>query len=420
MLFNLELKQKNGTPRHLLFDNTTNHFTDPETGHLFFTKQHVQDWLRYTPVLSFKKDEIGMMFIQLGMKCNYECKYCHQNNIRSTTEVEDATPSKAARFLEMLEEAKLNPKYISFWGGEPLVYWKAMKVLIPGLKRLYPKARINFPTNGSLLTQEIIQYLDDNEIEYFVSYDGKVSNRGESILDSQKVVEGLKATREGVAIMPTFNRASIPIKELKKEFDDKRIRLKHIAIYAVARCNPYNRSIANEILIPAEKKAELSSFLYDVLTHEKENHDIFNGVFGRFKHKVRLMQTGMGIDAAAITYCGNATGHDICVDLAGKIFNCMNVPVKVIGTLNRMEPFNATEIFQNHLFKDKCFDCPYITMCFGGCPLIHDENSPEFKVSCSNLKLIAVPFFRAAIERLFDAKLLTIRKADDGTLLGEF
>ena len=418
MDFVLDLVKQNGTRQSVLFDNETNRFYDPVTGEQFSKEHQSSGWRKYSPYCSVDYNNVMMLYITMGLKCNFDCEYCHQKNIRDKSPVADFTPNKVQPFIENLRNLDINPGIIAIWGGEPLVYWKTLKLLIPALRNLYPDADINFPTNGSLLSQDVVNFLRKYKVGYFISYDGKVSARGKSILDDEKVVQALR-TEPGIAIMPTWNKKSIPIHAIRKEFQGKGIRLDNISVYAVARCNSYNRGLAKEIEIPVDKREAIEKYLYATLSSERHaKKGLFQGFIGIYLDTLRKYKHGIGIDSIETTFCNNTWLRDVTIDADGKILNCMNAPMMSLGSFwNKAgnKPQNLSRIFQPPIFKDKCFTCPFIAACKGGCPLIHDENSPEFVCSCRNLQILARPLFKFSVEELFDAKLVNVLRHQDMT-----
>lgn len=118
---------------------------------------------------------IRMLKIQMGLKCNYQCSYCNQI---SRPESSHGNPDDARKFLEQLSawfNAASNDGdglTIEFWGGEPFVYWKTMKLLGEELRSRYPKAIFNVVTNGSVLDDEKIDWLDRMQFSVAISHDG--------------------------------------------------------------------------------------------------------------------------------------------------------------------------------------------------------------------------------------------------------
>lgn len=419
MLFNLEVLS-NGQNKVIHYNNITNIFTDTETGKAFFDEFPAQDYARQSDIFSIDFQNIGALYIQLGLKCNFHCKYCHQNQFRKTTQVADFTPDRVDSFIDILRRNHFKMNSIAFWGGEPFVYWKALQRLIPKLREMYPDILINFPTNGSLIDKKKLAFLEHYNIHFYISYDGKQTNRDVSVFDRKALVECLRSLKGGVDIMATQNRASIPIRAVREEFREKKLNLHSLAAYTIARCNPFNSSQASEIYIPDEKLNRHSEFIYDVLHDRVEDGYLYRGVVDRFEHLLKVIAFRFGIDSQETIYCANSLGRDVTIDCTGAIFNCMNIPVYKLGTVDTFKPFDKSAIFKSPLKRQPCLECPFLTVCRGGCPLVHDEESEVFKVNCHNLKCVAVPFFRTLIERLFGMYLKRIVRTTDGKVFGEF
>jgi uncharacterized protein len=99
-------------------------------------------------------------------RCNLSCDYCwssHQSNIDMSTDI-------LLKVLDSIDMKKI--KNINFFGGEPLLNWDVIKtcVLKFNQKRLEPPFGIT--SNLTLLTDEMIEFIDDFNIHFLVSIDG--------------------------------------------------------------------------------------------------------------------------------------------------------------------------------------------------------------------------------------------------------
>lgn len=101
MLFNLEVLS-DGKEKVIWYENTTNQFTDAETGKVFFEDLPKRDYARQSDTYAIDFQSIGTLYIQLGLKCNFHCKYCHQNQFRNSTQVTDFAPSRVDEFIDIL------------------------------------------------------------------------------------------------------------------------------------------------------------------------------------------------------------------------------------------------------------------------------------------------------------------------------
>ena len=126
--------------------------------------------------------------------CNLRCPYCfeeHKNNIMS----EDVWSAVSEHFINLIKKGVVDRTHFRLSGGEPLTCFDSWREFPPYLKKtLGDKFGAGVITNFTLLTDEIIRYLVDNQIGCGVSLDGtihsKIDINGNST--SKKVMENLE------------------------------------------------------------------------------------------------------------------------------------------------------------------------------------------------------------------------------------
>ena len=188
--------------RYLMYKPHTSELTENgipvslESINMDYTKGHFHEWIPNSPSNPAKKsDKPNNVKIQMGLKCNYSCSYCNQ-----ATQVPNSfqgNPAEAQKFLDELDtwfKGDGNKTRWEFWGGEPLVYIKVLKVLAEGIRKKYPKAEFNIITNASMLTPEIVDWLDSLDFQVGISHDGAVyrDQRGEDILCKPETLAAVK------------------------------------------------------------------------------------------------------------------------------------------------------------------------------------------------------------------------------------
>lgn len=122
-------------------------------------------------------------------ECNNKCPYCFVHFQKNYMTFE--TADKAAQFL--LKNCEKNGKNqkpsLAFFGGEPLLcFYNVIKPLVEKYKGQF---KWSVTTNGTLLTEEIIDFLSDNKFGILLSWDGvkevqdeqRPSKDGESSFD---------------------------------------------------------------------------------------------------------------------------------------------------------------------------------------------------------------------------------------------
>ena len=121
----------------------------------------------------------GRLCIPFGLQCNLHCKYCYRDICRKYI------PTHATSdFLDYVSSLPKDTYAIIASGGEPLCNWQeVMKVFESAPVHIHKKIM----TNGSLLNKDIVNYINDNDIEVHLSYDGNMSQylRGYDVLDDK-------------------------------------------------------------------------------------------------------------------------------------------------------------------------------------------------------------------------------------------
>ena len=100
--------------------------------------------------------------ILIGSACNMKCPYCLQTNELSPAD-HKADPEAFAYKLAIHLEGSV-PKRISYWGGEPMLYWDRIKTIHQILKaqNITPTDKSIITTNGRLLSDDYVDYANSN------------------------------------------------------------------------------------------------------------------------------------------------------------------------------------------------------------------------------------------------------------------
>ena len=132
----------------------------------------------FTPPSEFSSmPEVYMFIIATTEQCNLRCNYCcysgeyegnHSHNSRTLCEGDIQ-----AIYDFIAKTAKTKPIRISFYGGEPFVNYPLVQYAIQlGQQRWEDDVTFSVSTNGTLLTEERIDWLVNNGVELAISIDG--------------------------------------------------------------------------------------------------------------------------------------------------------------------------------------------------------------------------------------------------------
>lgn len=124
------------------------------------------------------KNKLGAIILQITQRCNFRCKYCVYSGNYHNRNHEDKNMKWdiAKRSLDfLLSNSKDSEKIqIGFYGGEPLLEFDLIKDCVDYAKKIFVGKKINFnlTTNGSILNNEIVEFLHNNNIQITISIDG--------------------------------------------------------------------------------------------------------------------------------------------------------------------------------------------------------------------------------------------------------
>lgn len=131
---------------------------------------------------------IGRLCIPFGMKCNFRCKYCYRDECRRKI---PNRPTK--QFVDYIRQLSPKDTYVvTASGGEPLLYLDTIEEVFSAVPSGIHK---KIMTNGSLLTKNIVTYLNKNNVEVSLSHDGAKTKylRGYDIFENKEKLELCKS-----------------------------------------------------------------------------------------------------------------------------------------------------------------------------------------------------------------------------------
>jgi uncharacterized protein len=117
--------------------------------------------------------------LQVTQQCNLRCEYCaysgvyNKNRTHSNKRMSLGTAQKAIKFF-LDRNSELSDAVIGFYGGEPMLEFDLIKQCVDYAKSLVEGKRIKFnmTTNGTLLSDDTVDYLVENDFILGISLDG--------------------------------------------------------------------------------------------------------------------------------------------------------------------------------------------------------------------------------------------------------
>ena len=106
--------------------------------------------------------------------CNFDCSYCYQRKRKKY--IDFATLKKTLDFfLPFLTKGS----YINFYGGEPLLAFDRIRYAVDYVKEKSNEKGIQYSmtTNGSLIDETVLRFLNEHKFALLLSFDGIAQNK---------------------------------------------------------------------------------------------------------------------------------------------------------------------------------------------------------------------------------------------------
>jgi uncharacterized protein len=418
MLFEIHAERNADDKKIFYYDNMTNILSD-ENGTIF-QYNNIQPH-QMKPYVPFDKDhplkkskQVRQIKIQLGLSCNYSCDYCSQKFVERMPETSkkdiDAFMEKFNK-LEFNEEEGLK---VEFWGGEPLVYWKTLKPLAETIAEKFShwkrKPQFSIITNGSILTDDIIDWLMMMDFSVSISHDGPgQSVRGPDPFDdpeAKKRILGFHRMMSRLGKSFSFN----PMMNSKNK------SRKAIYDWFVNLTGDPDVLLGEGGIVDAYDEDGITNSLQSKSEHFEYRRTAFSDIFstqGKIGFFGQLAKID-GFIGSVLTHtnskflgqkCGMDDEHVLAVDLRGNVMTCQNVSALEVSKNGESHLGGNLDDFDNVTLKTSthwsnrkdCSSCPVLHLCKGACMFLDNK---FWDISCANAYSDNVPLFALAIEKM--------------------
>lgn len=331
--------------------------------------------------------------IVLGFNCNFSCSYCGQSKYKDV--MHSGTPDDVDEFIKKL--ARLNCKKLKnilIWGGEPLVYWKTLKLLLPKLRELYPSVGMCMHTNGSLLDIEKVEFLNKYNLRTIVSYDcAPAADKNERHIDVFSDPKVKEAVLHFYKLNPALINLWVTILSGNTDFNSIHQRIVDIlgiddikTEYVPVKCSDINE------LFTQEEYDQLVDQYYKIMNKDHCESGWLNYHYNMFMRRL-LSKSDVKY---AYSHCGLGFTRTLCVSLDGTVYNCHMRP-KAIGDVKNVKQLNITGLI-HWTEHEYCHKCPWIQICGGLCYTLEGDSH---RYGCIAWRTFAEALFKVAIGRSF-------------------
>ena len=368
---------------------------------------------------SENKIDIKCAKIQLGFVCNYKCKYCHYLPYHEP-KISNQDLERAKKTIRVLFEKFNITQSIEFWGGEPLVYWKLLKVLIEEIRKISKDTPLAMISNGSLLTKEKAEFFVKHNVDYYMSHDGPgQSLRNEKdVLDDEKVIEAMKVFWEKsdtnrfdnfkfhFTITPKAPNVIETIRYLQSKTHEKVF----ITTEGLVDKFVHNKNVAT---FSYEEQAILIESILQAYACDDECFSAFHTQIDDFSKNIASKKfEKRTLETFPKYMCADTALDTLTITCNGDISHChaeKNIPSYNLGNICDDDFDLSAKLKYFTKMREDCRDCICASMCIGGCPRLNDDNHKEY---CENRFLIGVSTLSAIMYRFFNKRLVRIEKKE--------
>jgi radical SAM protein with 4Fe4S-binding SPASM domain len=295
---------------------------------------------------------LSSIILEITQQCNLRCKHCYIDaGVKKENEL---TLEEIKKLIDILTH--MGVLNIMLSGGEPLLHPHLRDII--EYVRSKPLSVMVF-TNGTLITEEIIQYFKEVGIAFVAtSIDGATPETSDAF-------RGVKGSYEKtVRAIEMLKEVKIPVrvnvclhKGILGEFEDLLALFKkwEITDYSIWPISYTGRSEREDFMVtPNEYK--------EVITQLKK-YEFTEGVTNEFPYNPHLINCGIGRSSLTIRSDGT-------------IVPCSPFPDSM--SLGNAREDSIADIWNNSEFlrrvrhidasiSDMCKGCPHLNVCEGGC-----------------------------------------------------
>ena len=332
--------------------------------------------------------------ILLNYTCNFKCIYCYSAMGRSSRQIDFSQIKAVIDYLFCSGKKQVNPYIINFsGGGEPLLSFELIRQTVEYIKKVNVKKHyrydIGLVTNGSLITPEIVDYLQSHHVNMAVSFEILQRLQDKERGGYDKVAANLDmmlARGYSFGIRTTFTPESVTCMcEMIEEIAQRFPKLKKVVFDVVLAPSLFST--------PEDLENYYNAFL--------ENY---------WKAKQIAGQKGVTLESVAVETLSMIRDRTcegkIVLTPMGTISSCARVssPLEelyedyVFGKVEDTEIQFDQQRFENIISQSNiysepmCADCYAKWNCGGGCRLFHHSFDERYeKIRCN--------FIRKALKR---------------------
>jgi uncharacterized protein len=369
--------------QHFIFDPTTHSIFSVPTDQLEELREEIEETVRqgyFTKSHQSQFEDIRVfksLCLMITHHCNFKCGYCFEKDKVLNPQENIMSLEVGQKSLDLIAKLSHNRNNIEvdFFGGEPLLYFDVLRQIVAYGRTLeitkHKKFWFSLTTNASLLTDEIITFLKDENISLILSIDGnqQVNDRYRVYRDGtgtfKDAIEGIRkviqSCHSGYYVRGTYTKECPNFPEQVNYLLEMGIN--QISFEPVVSKDP-TIGFSSEDL-PAIK-ARYEKLAIEYIKQRKINPKL------RFYHFEVNLEEGACFQKL-MTSCGAGVEY-LSVSPSGKLYPCHQFDGDskydigdVYTGIQNPDLIEKLRSLTQVTSKEKCKTCWARTLCGGGC-----------------------------------------------------
>ena len=328
---------------------------------------------------------VDSVTILLTNDCNLHCDYCFETNKGKDYIMKETAEEILRRTYRKLDSNQYgeNKFTVNMFGGEPMLAWPVIKHLCDVANKEYMIVSFGITTNMTIMTDEMLDYIDDNDIFMLTSVDGnKFAHDAHRCGSYDVVIKNIKKLIDrGLSHLIEIRMTVTP--ETAKYMKDS------IKMFIDMGINNICPVAATDVEWSDEAIEELRKAYTDTLNMYV---DILNDDSNKRNISIRKVDEALNSvlspNGDYNKMCNIASTRWVVVDWNGDVWPCPDFPTTDNKELQKLKIGNfftgvdvdkiRTEPMKAKFNMEKCKNCPAKFSCKSGCPYQNFYNQGNF------------------------------------------
>lgn len=326
------------------------------------------------------------LVLMVAQHCNLRCKYCYGGDGSYGGSRAVMPQETAFKTVDLLVDR--SPKKecgITFFGGEPLLNFQLIKETVSyarqRAKEKGKRFRFHITTNGTLMDDEVTDFLVKEKFGLLISHDGpqevhdhvRVYPGGGGTFDEVgRTIMRLKGRKKRFSLRATVTHRCVSLENISAFFSGKGFSQVHIHPVSPRRQGEAVTGLELDARDHARLLRQYDQVAQDVITCFREKKPV---VFNPFRKYLDLLKR----NSRRSFPCGVCRGMS-AVGSDGNIYPChrfVGMEPFIIGNIDSgFDPLKIDALLKRYrAAREVCQRCWAVFMCAGGC--MYDVANPD-------------------------------------------